>query len=548
MPVGMARVRATTLPLVMLVALLPICDAAAEASTRSGVLVGPVEGPAVIASGLGRIALSLAPGGRVSVGYRPRSGDRHRVDGAWPVPLPAGSRSGAELGRLAPGARWIGAATGTTDAAGTVPAGRGAGAANLDAARARPADVFGYLPYWSVGDAGVHLHLSLLSTLAFFGVAASADGRLVTTRSDGTPNTRWQAWTSAAMTSLIEHAHATGTRVVLTVQRFAWHPREEAETRRLLSDPVSRDRLATQIAAAVRERGVDGADLDFEPIPVDQRYDYVALMREVRAALDARAPGYQLTFDATRQEWLAGYDLGALTAPGAADAVFLMGYEYRGQRSAAAGAVAPLQRAPEPTPTSGLLPSSSPGPSQGGSVASASNPETDPSSDALPPPSGQATPTPPPPDQTDDLRSTLAAYLAQTSAEHIILGLPFYGRVWSTVDGSVRALTLADPPRYGRSLPVIYASAAIIAATHGRRYDGLEASAWTTYRYHPCPACPVVTRELYYDDARSLGTKVDLVPALGLRGVGIWALGYDGSRPELAAALTHHLGLGGGQR
>ena len=35
----------------------------------------------------------------------------------------------------------------------------------------------------------------------------------------------------------------------------------------------------------------------------------------------------------------------------------------------------------------------------------------------------------------------------------------------------------------------------------------------------------------------SLGLKYDLVNARGLRGAGIWALGYDGTRPELYALL-----------
>jgi hypothetical protein len=44
-------------------------------------------------------------------------------------------------------------------------------------------------------------------------------------------------------------------------------------------------------------------------------------------------------------------------------------------------------------------------------------------------------------------------------------------------------------------------------------------------------------RQLYYDDVTALKAKYDLVNRAGLRGVGIWALGYDGSRPELYAAL-----------
>ena len=42
-----------------------------------------------------------------------------------------------------------------------------------------------------------------------------------------------------------------------------------------------------------------------------------------------------------------------------------------------------------------------------------------------------------------------------------------------------------------------------------------------------------VWRQAYYEDVRSLGLKYDFIKEKNLRGVGIWALGYDGSYPEL---------------
>jgi hypothetical protein len=59
---------------------------------------------------------------------------------------------------------------------------------------------------------------------------------------------------------------------------------------------------------------------------------------------------------------------------------------------------------------------------------------------------------------------------------------------------------------------------------------------WDTW-YNTTLNC---TRELYWDDAVSLGKKYDLVNAAGLRGVGIWNLNYGGGAPELWAALANH--------
>ena len=89
--------------------------------------------------------------------------------------------------------------------------------------------------------------------------------------------------------------------------------------------------------------------------------------------------------------------------------------------------------------------------------------------------------------------------------------------------------------------PSSYATAVEYAAKHGRRYDSREVAAWTAYQKESCtPAygCVTTWRQLYYDDAATLGARYDLVNRARLRGAGIWALGYDGPAPELYRALA----------
>jgi spore germination protein YaaH len=40
-------------------------------------------------------------------------------------------------------------------------------------------------------------------------------------------------------------------------------------------------------------------------------------------------------------------------------------------------------------------------------------------------------------------------------------------------------------------------------------------------------------RQLYFDDARTLGAKWDLVRQSKLLGTGLWAAGFEDPRPEL---------------
>src|SRR5207245_9606700 len=44
--------------------------------------------------------------------------------------------------------------------------------------------------------------------------------------------------------------------------------------------------------------------------------------------------------------------------------------------------------------------------------------------------------------------------------------------------------------------------------------------------------------ELQDENQRSLGAKYDVVNATGVRGMGIWAVGYEGGKPEIWAQLT----------
>ena len=306
--------------------------------------------------------IAFAPGDRVSVPFTPRTGDTWRVGGVGPRALPAGRISGRSMRedlaltpRPAASPDPIASPEPVIDAPAVDPSDAvpadpalwrtAAGDATVAPAAAVSSgglrrEIFGFLPYWEVSDSSTRLDWEKLSTVAYFGVGATATGGLLKTNKDGSTSVGWSGWTSSRMTSIINDAHAYHTRVVLTVQSFAWTSSQLATQKALLGSATARLNLARQVTTAVRDRGADGVNLDFEPIASGYADEFTALVRTIRAELDGVAKGYQLTFDTTG--YIGNYPIEDATATGGADAVFIMGYDYRSSASSPVGSIAPI--------------------------------------------------------------------------------------------------------------------------------------------------------------------------------------------------------------
>ena len=145
-------------------------------------------------------------------------------------------------------------------------------------------EVLGFLPYWKLGQATTHLDLQQLTTIAYFGVEAHQDGHLIRVSKAGAVPPGWAGFESQPFADMVTSAHAAAIRVVLTVQRFAWTAGQSRRTVKLLQNPAARSALVRDIVAVVKDRGIDGINLDWEPVPGSVRDDFTTFVRELRAA------------------------------------------------------------------------------------------------------------------------------------------------------------------------------------------------------------------------------------------------------------------------
>jgi spore germination protein YaaH len=317
------------------------------------------------------------------------------------------------------------------------------------------------------------LRFGQLSTVAYFGVNVNSDGTF------STGDSGYAGWRSAQLTSLMNTAHNAGDRVVLTIKAF-----NDAAIRGATGSEATRQNTIAAVINELRSRGGDGVNVDYEGVSSNLAANFTTFVAELYNALLAQVPGQSyLTVDTYASAGLGGtmYDLAALTPH--LDAFDLMGYGF------ASGS--------EASPTAPL--------------------------------------------HGDWYNVTQAVNDYQTKygvpAHSLILGVPYYGFKWSVAS--------PNPGNDGRqpgsgSQADTYAAALSdmsCALNLTQYWDATFAEPYATWwspaSGDPCGGNHNSWRELYYDNALALGAKYDLVNAEGLRGIGIWALGYDSGSSDL---------------
>jgi Glycosyl hydrolases family 18 len=109
-------------------------------------------------------------------------------------------------------------------------------------------------------------------------------------------------------------------------------------------------------------------------------------------------------------------------------------------------------------------------------------------------------------------------YLNAVPASKVILGLPFFGYDWPTTNG-----TLSAQPAGG---PTIITYAQEADSGHPMYWDAVTDTAWTSYQVGS------QWHEAFFENPDSLYLAAQMAQENGIAGVGVWALGMDGSNDQ----------------
>lgn len=330
--------------------------------------------------------------------------------------------------------------------------------------------VYGYLPYWST--LGKSFRWDLVSDLVVF----SAD-----LKSDGTVSA-WHGWPN---TALIAAAHAHGVRVHLCATLFNTGAGEIAT---FLDSAAARQMAVSSLVAAVANAGGDGLNFDFEFVGSSHRGAFTNFVQQTHAALQAAAPGAELTLAMPANTSSTGYDAAALSA--ATERLLMMEYDYHWSTAPTAGPVAQL--------TSGGFWSGS-------------------------------------------VESGVGSFLAVAKASSLAMGVPYYGYDWPTQSSARGAkVVLGSSGTPTRGTVVLASGCPGALAAHGRSWDLDSQTPWASY------SSSGVERQVWCDDAQSLTSKYQFVNQKNLAGVMIWALGYDGASTGFWGAIQAEFGAAAG--
>lgn len=240
-----------------------------------------------------------------------------------------------------------------------------------------------------------------------------------------------------------------------------------------LNNLTAQQNLIDSLISLLELREADGININFEELPTGVTGQMTAFVKSVSAVLKQINPKYQVTLALPAVDHTEAYDIEEIMP--FIDRFVIMGYDYQSGTSDAPGPVAPL------------------------------------------PPKGK--------ENTDqnNLMSSVDSYVAKGLPQSkMILAFPYYGRVWEASDTSYSDAQFVEALTY-RSIRTNY------EPIYPAQFD----TSSTSYFFEYLDTTTGKQVQCWFDNEKSLSIKYDWVNKEKLRGIGIWALGYDNGYTEL---------------
>jgi spore germination protein YaaH len=117
--------------------------------------------------------------------------------------------------------------------------------------------------------------------------------------------------------------------------------------------------------------------------------------------------------------------------------------------------------------------------------------------------------------------------------EKLIMAFPLYGYEWYTANEEFASQTLDMPTAlasYGRMKDFLKKD-----KEHKVFWDRIGQSPWLVYKQGN------YTKQIYFENLRSIKIKLDLIKQSSIAGIGFWSLGYEGNNNEIWEEVNNKL-------
>ena len=337
-------------------------------------------------------------------------------------------------------------------------------------------EVFGWHPHW-MRSSWKNYPFNLLSTIAYFSY------KINPVSGDPQNPSDLITWSES---EFVKNAKIKDTRVLLTVSLHG----SENTTKFLQSDISVWENVFYQVSSLIISKDADGIDINFENLPSSQRKNFFLFIEKFKTFLDiefykknkgnsflsltlpssSRAENYSVKrFSDAKLK--DGSDLVNL--------IIIMGYDY--QSKSIPGGTSPLQ-------------------SEGNKIS---------------------------------LLKTIKRYNSYgVDKNKTILALPYYGLMYN-IESVVDSLTNNKEIVASLERKLTYREIIeLFIENPDLKYD-IDLDPLSMSKQINLVFDDNTMKEIIYDDSYTLSKKYDFAMFNGLKGVGIWALGYDSQRYEL---------------
>lgn len=339
-------------------------------------------------------------------------------------------------------------------------------------------EVIGFLPHWMVSQKA-RVYPQNLTQLVYFNIEVDSSGNLKKKDKNGYYTAEWNHFVSSHFHELKNQAKLADTKVLVAINNFNIESIDA-----LIASKKATDNFAKQLKNLAVKYDLDGVNIDFEyttdEILPNEKY-FARFLSAIREEMFKENEEFIVSVDFIANSIIKNPQFNLEAIAEIVDQIIIMTYDYHHPGSERAGPVAPIFND----------------------------------------------------DNDRNVNGIISLLKARIPEEKIVMGIPFYGYEWQTADDSYQSEVLGTSTAlasYGRIKKLIETDKSIRV-----NWNEKARSPWIVYWEDG------VTKQIYYEDDRSLTDKITYASQNDLGGIAIWALGYEGDYLEPWQIIKKHL-------